>query len=378
MPIVCGVKFREVGKIYFFSPGDEADLQEGDYVIVETSRDTELGQVVMAPREVAESEVVGELKPVLRRATPLELVEAEKFRQREEEALQTCREEVKKANLPMKIVSAEYSFDGSRLTFFFTSEQRVDFRDLVRNLAHLFKARIELRQIGVRDEARLMGGLGKCGRLLCCATWLTDFIPVSIRMAKEQNLPLSPMEISGLCGRLLCCLAYEQDYYHAVRGVFPKVGKTIDSPLGTAKVVKVSVLQETVTLLLADGSTMELTADQLAGKAPCPETLRRNGRRTSFEEQVARVLPAAQEVTKAERQPKEGAKPIEEGQETSRKRPAGPPRATEARPSPPKRRPPRATKKGEPAKSSGERPRRRRKGAARSRSATPSEGENPS
>ncbi|MBC7316559.1 MAG: hypothetical protein H5T70_09100, partial [Chloroflexi bacterium] len=190
MPIVCGIKFREASKVYFFSPGEVTDLQEDDYVIVETARGTELGRVVMPPREVDESEVVGELKPVLRRATPLELVEAEKFRQSEEEALRICREEVRKVNLPMKIVGAEYSFDGSRLTFFFTSEQRIDFRDLVRNLAHLFKARIELRQIGVRDEARLLGGLGKCGRPLCCATWLSDFAPVSIRMAKEQNLPL--------------------------------------------------------------------------------------------------------------------------------------------------------------------------------------------
>ncbi|MBC7256499.1 MAG: hypothetical protein H5T66_10405, partial [Chloroflexi bacterium] len=181
MPIVCGIKFRETSKIYFFSPGEITDLQEDDYVIVETTRGKELGRVVMPPREVDASEVVGELKPVLRRATPLELVEAEKFRQSEEEALRICREEVRKANLPMKIVGAEYSFDGSRLTFFFTSEQRIDFRDLVRNLARLFKARIELRQIGVRDEARLLGGLGKCGRPLCCATWLSDFAPVSIR-----------------------------------------------------------------------------------------------------------------------------------------------------------------------------------------------------
>lgn len=375
MPIVCGVKFRDTCKVYFFAPGELTDLQEDDYVIVETARGTELGRVVMPPREVAESEIVGELKPVLRRATPLELVEAEKYRQREGEALQICREEAKKAGLPMKIVGAEYSFDGSRLTFFFTSEQRVDFRDLVRNLAHLFKARIELRQIGVRDEARLLGGLGKCGRPLCCATWLADFAPVSIRMAKDQNLPLSPMEISGLCGRLLCCLAYEHDYYHAVRGVFPKVGKMVETPFGPAKVVKVSVLQETVTLLFADGSTMELTADQLAGKAPCPALVRKNGRRASLEEQIARVLPTAQEDVKAEGKVKEEAKPAAESKKGAAKQPHSaegvPAPAAVPKASPAKRRRARSAK-SEPAKTGGERSPKRPKGAPQTRR-TPSE-----
>lgn len=382
MPIVCGIKFREASKVYFFSPGEITDLQEDDYVIVETARGTELGRVVMPPREVDASEVVGELKPVLRRATPLELVEAEKFRQSEEEALRICREEVRKANLPMKIVGAEYSFDGSRLTFFFTSEQRIDFRDLVRNLAHLFKARIELRQIGVRDEARLLGGLGKCGRPLCCATWLSDFAPVSIRMAKEQNLPLSPAEISGLCGRLLCCLAYEHEYYHAVRGVFPKVGKMVETPFGPVKVVKVSVLQETVTLLLADGSTIELTADQLAGKEPCPALAKRNGRRASLEEQLARVLPATSEGAKEEGKPKaETPAPSNGGKKAPGKRPPEPRRAGEPGPAPtpepamtlPKRRRARPTPKADQAKASGSRPSRRPEGKPKARRA-PSEG----
>lgn len=268
MPIVCGIRFRGTNKVYYFAPGECADLMPDDHVIVETSRGQEMGRVVLAPREVPESEVVGELKPVLRRATNLDIVEAERYQQQEEEAIRICREQVLRLDLPMKIAGAEYSYDGSRLVFFFTSELRVDFRHLVRELAHFFKTRIELRQIGVRDEARIVGGVGRCGRPLCCATWLNDFSPVSIRMAKAQNLPLSPMEISGLCGRLLCCLTYEDDYYQEIKGRFPKVGKTVETPLGPAKVVKVSALRETVTLLMADGSTVELTADQLNGQEP--------------------------------------------------------------------------------------------------------------
>ncbi|MCD6521114.1 MAG: stage 0 sporulation family protein [Anaerolineae bacterium] len=263
MPIVCGIKFRRGGKVYYFSPGDIPDLQVGDHVIVETAKGKELGQVVIAPKEVDESELVGELKPILHRATQLELLEAERYKHQEPEAMAKCKEQVAKFQLPMKIVGAEYSYDGSRLTFFFTAEQRVDFRELVRELAKIFRTRIELRQIGVRDEAKLLGGLGKCGRPLCCATWLTEFNPVSIRMAKQQDLPLSPMEISGLCGRLLCCLVYENDFYQEVKSKFPKVGKMVNTPYGPGKVIKVSVFKETVSILLEDGSTLELTAEEL-------------------------------------------------------------------------------------------------------------------
>ena len=265
MPIVCGVKFRGVGKQYYFSPGDVEDIQVGDHVIVETSRGRELGEVTMAPTEVDDSEVVGDLKPILHRATLVELLEAQRYRQREAEAIESCREQAARLDLPMKIVGAEYNCDGSRLTFFFASEQRVDFRELVRELARLFKTRIELRQIGVRDESKLLGGLGRCGRPLCCATWLTDFAPVSIRMAKAQDLPLSPMEISGVCGRLLCCLRYEDDFYREVKAKFPKVGKVLNTPDGPGKIVKVCALKETVTVLLGNGTTLEVTADQISG-----------------------------------------------------------------------------------------------------------------
>jgi cell fate regulator YaaT (PSP1 superfamily) len=268
MPIVCGVKFKGSCKAYYFSPGDVEDLKANDYVVVETSRGKEMGLVTMGLREIDEKKVVGQLKPILRRATPLDLLDAQGFQRQEEEALATCREHVERSGLPMKVVSAEYSFDGSRLTFYFASEDRVDFRDLVRELAHIFKTRIELRQIGVRDEAKILGGLGRCGRMLCCATWLNEFYPVSIRMAKAQDLPLSPEEISGQCGRLLCCLGYENDYYQEVRGRFPKVGKLLQTPLGMGKVIKVSVLRETVTVLFEDGSTADFTADQASGAAP--------------------------------------------------------------------------------------------------------------
>jgi len=268
MPIVVGVKFRGVGKVYYFSPNQIEDLTLDDHVIVETARGIEMGQVVQAPHEVPEDKVVGQLKPVMRKASPAELLDAQRYQAKEAEAVALCREQVARAGLPMKVVQAEYNYDGSRLTFFFASEQRVDFRDLVRDLAHQFKTRIELRQIGVRDEARILGGIGKCGRPLCCATWLTDFAPVSIRMAKQQDLPLSPMEISGLCGRLLCCLAYETEMYKEVKSKFPKVGKMIETSVGPARLNRVRVFAETAEVELEDGTRLELTADQVAGKEP--------------------------------------------------------------------------------------------------------------
>lgn len=268
MPFVCSIKFRGTGKVYYFAPGDLTDLRVGDHVIVETARGREMGQVAAEIHEVGDGDIVGQLKPIIRRATTSDLLDAQRYQRQEAEAVEKCKEQVARYNLPMKMVGAEYSYDGSRLTFFFTSEQRVDFRELVRELARIFRVRIELRQIGVRDEAKSVGGIGKCGRPLCCATWLNEFCPVSIRMAKQQDLPLSPMEISGLCGRLLCCLGYENDYYQSVKGRFPKVGKMISTPIGPAKVIGVSVLREKVELLFEDGSTAELTADELAGKVP--------------------------------------------------------------------------------------------------------------
>ena len=268
MPIVCGIQFRGAGKVYYFDPCAIDDLLEGDCVVVETARGRELGYVAQEPRDVQQDKIVGDLKPVVQRATPLDLLEAQRYQQQETQAMETCREQVERFSLPMKVVGAEYNYDGSRLTFYFASEQRVDFRDLVRELAHVFKTRIELRQIGVRDEARLLGGIGKCGRPLCCATWLGEFSPVSIKMAKQQDLPLSPMEISGLCGRLLCCLTYENDYYREIKGRFPRAGRRIETPVGEGKVTRVSVLRETVQVLLDDGTELELSAEQVSGEEP--------------------------------------------------------------------------------------------------------------
>ena len=319
MPIVCGVTFRGNNKVYHFGVGPDLDLAVDDYVIVDTARGDEMGRVAQAPRDMERREVVGDLKPVLRLATSAELIEAERYSLLEDEAVATCRERVRAAGLPMKMVAAEYSYDGSRLTFTFSSEERVDFRNLVRDLAREFKTRIELRQVGVRDEARVVGGIGKCGRPLCCATWLDAFAPVSIRMAKQQNLPLSPNEISGLCGRLLCCLNYEYDYYKEVAGRFPRVGKIVESPVGLAKVLHVSVLRETVDLLLEDGSRVELTAEQYNGQAPITppdpeqqkseqlaETLGRLGveKRSGPSDAAARVAAPPQPAAEAPAEPR--------------------------------------------------------------------------
>ncbi|MHB9032910.1 MAG: PSP1 domain-containing protein [Anaerolineae bacterium] len=268
MPSVVSCKFRGSYKVYYFAPGDLPELFENDQVIVETSRGREMAQVVSPKLEIENSDIVGELKPIVRRAGPADLLEAQTYQHREKEAVDRCKEQVAKTNLPMKIVSAEYNFDGSNLTFYFTSEQRVDFRDLVRDLARIFRTRIELRQVGVRDEAKVIGGVGKCGRPLCCATWLPEFYPVSIRMAKLQDLPLSPMEISGCCGRLLCCLGYENEQYAEIKSHFPKVGKIVQLACGPSKVVKVDALREMATVQLEDGTIRILTADQLSGDAP--------------------------------------------------------------------------------------------------------------
>ncbi|MCE5259294.1 MAG: stage 0 sporulation family protein [Chloroflexi bacterium] len=268
MPIVVSCKFRSSYRVYYFSPGDTQELCAGEQVIVETARGRELAQVVNPRLEIGDNEIVSELKPVIRRANPADLLDAQTYQRKEKEAVERCKEQVAKANLPMKIVGSEYNFDGSNLTIYFTSEQRVDFRDLVRDLARIFRTRIELRQVGVRDEAKEIGGVGRCGRPLCCATWLPEFYPVSIRMAKLQDLPLSPMEISGCCGRLLCCLSYENEQYAEVKSHFPKVGKIIQLSCGPARITRVDALREVATVLLEDGTIRLLTAEQITGESP--------------------------------------------------------------------------------------------------------------
>jgi cell fate regulator YaaT (PSP1 superfamily) len=284
MPLVIGVRFNPATKVYYFDPAGFEDLSTGEYVVVETSRGEEAGKVVIPPHQVSDQEIVGRLKGVMRRASALDLTQMAYYRHKEEDALARCQQRVLEHGLPMKMVRAEYSYDGSRLVFFFTAEKRVDFRKLVQDLARSFRARIELRQIGVRDEAKLMGGIGRCGLTLCCSTWLGEFSPVSIKMAKQQDLPLSPMEISGVCGRLLCCLAYENDHYAEIRERLPKPGKIIDTPHGRGKVVQVNVITETVQVELESQSTVEVSHQELEAmvqSAPQAPTRRRRRRRRS-------------------------------------------------------------------------------------------------
>lgn len=279
MPEVVGIKFRNSAKVYYFAPNDLQDLEVGEYVIVETVRGQEAGMVAFAVREVEEKEITGQLKGILRRATALDLTQMERFQQKEGEARALCCEQVAEHKLPMKVVRAEYNFDGSYLTFYFTAEKRVDFRALVKELARIFQARIELRQVGVRDEVRLLGGYGLCGRPHCCSTWLAEFRPISIRMAKQQDLPLSPMEISGVCGRLLCCLAYENDFYGEIKKRMPRRGSRVETPQGTGQVIGLNVLQESVDVRLDGDIVATFELSEL--RASVPESGRSRGREQS-------------------------------------------------------------------------------------------------
>ncbi|HHV61296.1 MAG TPA: stage 0 sporulation family protein [Firmicutes bacterium] len=224
---VVGVRFKKAGKIYYFEPG-EIDITVGDRVIVETARGIEYGEVVIGRKQVSEEDIVSPLKKVLRKATAEDEAQVEENKRKERRAFDICLQKIASHELPMKLIDVEYSFDNSKITFYFTADGRVDFRELVKDLASVFRTRIELRQIGVRDEAKMLGGLGPCGRPLCCATFLGDFEPVSIRMAKDQNLSLNPSKISGICGRLMCCLKYESDSYKRVKE--PQQDKTSQEP----------------------------------------------------------------------------------------------------------------------------------------------------
>lgn len=262
MPTVVGVRFKDSGKTYHFDPR-EVRLAVGDWAIVETVRGPELGRIAAPPAEIPVDELLGELKPVLRRATQNDLDHLAHLQQYLDDALVICAERVAEHKLPMQLVKAEYNFDGSRLTFFFTSEKRVDFRALVRDLARTFHTRIELRQVGPRDEAKLLGGIGPCGRPLCCSTFLPDFARVSIKMAKDQDLPLNPVKISGVCGRLLCCLSYEHEQYLDIKGELPPRGAWVQTAEGPGEVIAVNVVRETVTVELATGNTIDCAAAQI-------------------------------------------------------------------------------------------------------------------
>ncbi|NMB38827.1 MAG: stage 0 sporulation family protein [Firmicutes bacterium] len=238
---VVGVRFKKAGKVYYFDPGN-LDIKEGQNVIVETARGTEYGEIVVGIKEVMEDDVIQPLKQVIRIATEDDQKQMEENKRRAAKAFNIALEKIEKHQLPMKLIDSEYTFDDSKLIFYFTADGRVDFRELVKDLAAVFKTRIELRQIGVRDEAKMLGGLGPCGRSLCCATFLGEFEPVSIRMAKEQNLSLNPTKISGICGRLMCCLKFESDVYKEAKEELPSKGTIVKTEYGEAEVFDIDPL----------------------------------------------------------------------------------------------------------------------------------------
>ncbi|MCR5487941.1 MAG: stage 0 sporulation family protein [Lachnospiraceae bacterium] len=255
--VIC-VRFRTAGKVYYFSPGD-LDIKKGNYVIVETARGMEYGKVVSDIREVEDKDVVQPLKQVLRIATEQDQKREESNREKEADAFGICLEKIMKHGLDMKLVAAEYTFDGNKLLFYFTADGRVDFRELVKDLASVFRTRIELRQIGVRDETKIVGGIGICGRVLCCHSYLSDFAPVSIRMAKEQNLSLNPAKISGVCGRLMCCLKNEEETYEYLNRRMPGTGDAVTADDGRKGTVEsVNILRQRVKVIVDEGDEKEI------------------------------------------------------------------------------------------------------------------------
>ena len=267
MITVIGVRFRRAGKVYYFSRG-KLEVKAGQHVIVETARGTEYGHVVMGNREVDDSKVIQPLKSVLRMATPEDEATEKANRQKEKEAFKICLEKIRKHELQMKLIDAEYTFDNNKVLFYFTADGRIDFRELVKDLASVFKTRIELRQIGVRDETKIMGGVGICGRALCCHSYLSEFIPVSIKMAKEQNLSLNPSKISGVCGRLMCCLKNEEETYEVLNSKLPGIGDYVTTDDGLkGEVHSVSVLRQLVKVVVTVGKDekeiREYRVDQL-------------------------------------------------------------------------------------------------------------------
>lgn len=260
---VVGVRFKKAGKIYYFDPGD-LPIQKDDFVIVETVRGVEYGRAVIAKKQVDENDVVLPLKKVVRIADPKDRMIVEENKQAAREAYEVCNEKVNEHQLDMKLVDVEYTFDRNKIIFYFTADGRVDFRELVKDLAAIFRTRIELRQIGVRDEAKMLGGIGPCGRMLCCSTFLGDFDPVSIKMAKDQNLSLNPTKISGLCGRLMCCLKYENDEYESAKEQLPDLGETIETPNGAGKVVGLNILERVMQVeLVEQDRVLEYTLDEI-------------------------------------------------------------------------------------------------------------------
>ncbi|MBQ8312834.1 MAG: stage 0 sporulation protein [Clostridia bacterium] len=305
---VIGVRFQNAGKLYFFDPGAFWPTP-GDFVIVETARGIEFGEVVTPVREINDEQLTTPLKQVVRIATAQDVQHAQENKQNEKEAYAICQKKISEHKLDMKLVSVEYTFDNSKILFYFTANGRVDFRSLVKDLAAVFKTRIELRQIGVRDEAKMLGGLGPCGRPVCCGAFLGDFQPVSIKMAKEQNLSLNPTKISGVCGRLMCCLKYEQDNYEQTRKRMPKVGKEVITPDGNGVVWDLNIIKETVRVRIQKGDSSELKDFPLEEVqrvgAPAQQPAKKEAAPAAEEEPV-QVEAATAEVVE------QSAKPAEE------------------------------------------------------------------
>jgi len=306
MPLVVGVAFRPGTKIYYFDATGFEDLQIGERVIVETARGCTMGQIVLAPRGVTNAEISGTLKPVVRRATAWDMVQADQMMHKEADALATSKARAAALGMDMKVVKAEYSFDGSSIVVYFTADQRVDFRHLVHDLAQALQTRVEMRQVGVRDAAKFIGGYGRCGRDLCCTSWLREFTPVSIKMAKQQDLPLNASEVSGCCGRLLCCLSYENEFYTEARKQMPRINSTLVTPQGPGKVKQVHVLANSVTVQVEGPGDTRVMVDM-----PVPEpnfansTAERGSMLVASDEEVA--TPPAE---------------VDVGRESTRKKPA--------------------------------------------------------
>ena len=319
MATVIGVRFKKAGKVYYFDPCDFWP-KPGQNVIVETARGIEFGEVVTSPRAVSDGQIVAPLKKVVRLATQEDEQRAAFNAKREEEAFRICQEKVAKHKLEMKLVSVEYTFDNSKIIFYFTANGRVDFRELVKDLAGVFKMRIELRQIGVRDEAKMLGGLGSCGRPICCGAFLGDFNPVSIKMAKEQNLSLNPSKISGQCGRLMCCLKFEQDTYEQTLKRVPRVGKDIVTPDGVGVITEINAIKERVKVRIRTGEedsfeVREYSMDDVrkpgpddlpaVRETPKPQERKNPGKRTPIPQQSEEE--AAEEEPKRKRYPHQKA-----------------------------------------------------------------------
>ncbi len=309
MTRVIGVRFRTAGKIYFFSPGKYV-IKKGDHVIVETARGVEYGTVVSEPQEIEDNQVIKPLKTVLRTASTKDDEQEKANREKEKEAFKVCLEKIRKHNLEMKLIDAEYTFDNNKILFYFTADGRIDFRELVKDLAAVFKTRIELRQIGVRDETKIIGGYGICGRPLCCHSYLSDFVPVSIKMAKEQSLSLNPTKISGVCGRLMCCLKNEEDVYEELNRKMPGVGDFCIAKDGLkGEVSSVNILRQTVKILVDvddEKEVHEYKLEELESIKKKQKKKNNGGKKNSQEDAEMKELEKLEKIEKQEGKSKLG------------------------------------------------------------------------